>query len=241
MDLGRVRIQMGANELGHRPVRRKVLALLCFLLTRTRFEATREEVIEALWPDIDPPAAVNSLNQSVYFLRRVFEPDYHEETTAGYLHQDSDLVWLDRALVDSESQRCARLIEAFERTRDMEMAHELSALVQRALCFGLCLRGLGFELSRVASGLVSQSHRAAGTRAPRRWSLRARTSPGATGCRSRSRERRSGTLAAQTPSKFRGTLCSGRAVQPLRRPPPPRPWNRAATTGFLVKIGRMTY
>jgi tetratricopeptide (TPR) repeat protein len=74
-DLGRVHIRIGAQEVGGQDVRRKVLSLLCFLLTRPRFSATREEVMDAMWPEMDPSAAVNSLNQSVYYLRRVFEPE----------------------------------------------------------------------------------------------------------------------------------------------------------------------
>src|SRR4029453_3060752 len=45
-DLGRIEIRL---ELGDAPppsVRRKVLAMLCYLLTRPRFSATRDEVID---------------------------------------------------------------------------------------------------------------------------------------------------------------------------------------------------
>ncbi len=36
--------------------------------------------------------AVNSLNQTIYFLRRVFEPSFSEDVTPGYVHHDSDVV-----------------------------------------------------------------------------------------------------------------------------------------------------
>ena len=39
--------------------------------------------------------AVNSLNQTVYFLRRVLEEDYVDDLSPGYFHHDSDLIWLD--------------------------------------------------------------------------------------------------------------------------------------------------
>ena len=38
--------------------------------------ATQDQVLDALWPDLDPDVAINSLNQTIYFLRRVFEQDY---------------------------------------------------------------------------------------------------------------------------------------------------------------------
>jgi LuxR family maltose regulon positive regulatory protein len=99
----RVTIRIGDEEIPGSQVRRKVLALLCFLLSRPRFSATRDQVLDALWPDLDPDVAVNSLNQTVYFLRRVFEPDYREDASPGYLHHESDVVWLDSELVRSRS------------------------------------------------------------------------------------------------------------------------------------------
>jgi DNA-binding SARP family transcriptional activator len=121
-----VTIGIGAEVVAGSSIRRKVLALLCYLLTRPQFSATREEVMEAMWPDMDPAAAVNSLNQSVYFLRRVFEPEYSEETTAGYVHQDSDVLWLDRDLIESRSSRCASLLAEWDRSQAPSAARSLS-------------------------------------------------------------------------------------------------------------------
>jgi DNA-binding SARP family transcriptional activator len=110
-DQGRVAIRVGDSEVAGSSVRRKVLALLCFLLSRPGASATRDQVLEALWPDLAPEVAVNSLNQTLYFLRRVFEPDYVEDTSPGYVNHDSEVVWLDAELVDSRSAgtwRCLR-------------------------------------------------------------------------------------------------------------------------------------
>ena len=105
-DLGRVRVIVGTRSIDGSTIRRKVLALLCLLLTKSRFSAAREEVLEALWPDLEPGTAMNSLNQTVYFLRRVFEPSFSEETTPGYVGQDAETIWLDGELVTSRSRRC---------------------------------------------------------------------------------------------------------------------------------------
>jgi len=126
MDLGRVRISIGTEELVGGGIRRKVLALLCYLLTRPQFTATREEVMDSLWPEIDPDAAANSLNQTMYFLRRVFEPDYDEDLSPGYLRQEGDLVLLDRGLVTSASSQCAVLIARIGREPDPELVSQLS-------------------------------------------------------------------------------------------------------------------
>jgi LuxR family maltose regulon positive regulatory protein len=111
-DQGRVEIHAGSSVIPGTSLRRKVLAALCFLLTRPRFSATRDEVVDALWPDMAPDVAVNSLNQTVYFLRRVFEPGYKEDLSAGYVNHDSDVIWLDSDLIHSRSNRCRQLLDA---------------------------------------------------------------------------------------------------------------------------------
>jgi len=111
-DQGRVAIRIGDRHVEGTAIRRKVLTLLCYLLTRPRFSATRDEVLEALWPDFDPGVALNSLNQTVYFLRRVLEPTYREDTSPGYVRHESDVVWLDRQLVSSRSQTCSDFIRS---------------------------------------------------------------------------------------------------------------------------------
>lgn len=106
-DLGRVAV---ATD---RPIpigRRKVLALLCFLVTQPEMAATREQVLDALWQDQDPETAANSLNQTIYFLRRAIEPVYRDRVSPDYLHHDAEVVWLDPVLVRSWSRRCRELI-----------------------------------------------------------------------------------------------------------------------------------
>ena len=109
-------IRVGERNVQGSTVRRKVLALLCFLLTRTDLSSTRDQVLEALWPELDPVDALNSLNQTVYFLRRVLEERYVDDLSPGYLHHDSDLIWLDRELVSSRSNECRRLIKSLPST-----------------------------------------------------------------------------------------------------------------------------
>jgi DNA-binding SARP family transcriptional activator len=109
-DLGRVRILIGPQSIEGSDIRRKVLSLLCFLLTKARHAASREEAIDALWPEQEPDAAMNSLNQTVYFLRRVFEPAYREEVSPGYVHQDGESLWLDPELITSRSNTCRDLV-----------------------------------------------------------------------------------------------------------------------------------
>jgi len=105
-DQGRVIVRVGGRVIPGTEMRRKPLALLCFLLSRPGMSATRDQVLDALWPDTDPDQAVNSLHQTVYFLRRIIEPSYSDDLSPGYLNQDTELIWLDSELIASRSVRC---------------------------------------------------------------------------------------------------------------------------------------
>ena len=57
----------------------------CASCSRDRaMSSTRDQVLDALWPELDPLDALNSLNQTVYFLRRVLEESYVDDLSPGY-------------------------------------------------------------------------------------------------------------------------------------------------------------
>jgi LuxR family transcriptional regulator, maltose regulon positive regulatory protein len=125
-DQNRVAVVVGHRQLPGSTIRRKVLALLCFLLTKPDMTSTRDQVLEALWPDLDPTDAVNSLNQTVYFLRRVLEEDYVDDLSPGYVHHDSDLIWLAPDLVTSRSNECRQLIKDLPATPTPDQVMKLA-------------------------------------------------------------------------------------------------------------------
>ena len=125
-DLGRLVIKLGTRELPGTTIRRKALALLCFLLAQPKMSATRDQVLDALWPDLDPGQAANSLHQTVYFLRRVFEPGYVEDLSPGYLHHDPDLLWLDPELVTSRSHEYRQITASIGTLATPEQAQRVS-------------------------------------------------------------------------------------------------------------------
>jgi DNA-binding SARP family transcriptional activator len=102
-DLGRVIFSVGTREVALSRSRRKAAALLMFLVTRPQLTATREHVLDQLWPDADPDSATNSLNQSLYFLRRDIDPWYEDGLSVDYLHFEGDLIWLDADLTRIQS------------------------------------------------------------------------------------------------------------------------------------------
>jgi len=108
-DLGMLRLELGGRAAVE-TTRRKSMALLCFLATRPRLAATRDEALEALWPEFNPVTGGNSLHQAIYYLRRIFDPDYREGISATYLRFDGEVVSIDERLVESDSGRCWQLL-----------------------------------------------------------------------------------------------------------------------------------
>lgn len=70
--LGRLVIVRDGVELPPCPARR-ALGVLRYLLTRPRFTAKREELMEALWPEVEPQRAAHSLHVAVSTLRRYLD------------------------------------------------------------------------------------------------------------------------------------------------------------------------
>lgn len=125
-DLGRVAIKVGDLTVPAAAIRRKVLALVCFLVSQPGFAATRDKVLDALWPEQDPAQALNSLNQTLYFLRRVIEPTYDEDLSPGYVHHDAELVWLDTALVRARSAQCRDLLQSLPASPEPEAVERIA-------------------------------------------------------------------------------------------------------------------
>jgi DNA-binding SARP family transcriptional activator len=63
---------------------------------------TRDQAIDILWPDADPASAVNSLNQTVFQLRRLIEPNYREGESPQYVISNVDAVQLNMDLVSTD-------------------------------------------------------------------------------------------------------------------------------------------
>ena len=102
-DLGRMQYELNDQSVPLSQTRRKAASLLTFLITRPNLTATKEQVIEHLWPDLDVASALNSFNQTLFFLRRDIDQWYDVATSPEYVVNESELVWLDRGLVEIDS------------------------------------------------------------------------------------------------------------------------------------------
>ncbi len=139
-DLGPLSMRIGGRLVSGHEIRKKVLALLAFLACQPGGAATPDQILEGLWPELLPDQGINSVHQTIYFLRRVIDPDYRAGRSADYLHFDDDIVTFDRDLVDCASWKCRRLLDHRPETQQQveQVLEHMRAVRQR-----LQLRGLG--------------------------------------------------------------------------------------------------
>jgi predicted ATPase/DNA-binding SARP family transcriptional activator len=74
-------VPIGSGEWGRQTTR----SLLKLLLTRPGRVFSRDEIVEALWPDTSPEAAERSLRVTVSLLRRTLEPDLGRGSDSRYI------------------------------------------------------------------------------------------------------------------------------------------------------------
>lgn len=108
--LGGLAIHRGGWDAPAQAVDKKRLrSLLGLLAINLEMGLPRDTVMDVLWPEADPAAAVNNLNQAVYKLRRFLDPVFRDGASPTYLLADSETVRLDRDLVRTDLAEVRRL------------------------------------------------------------------------------------------------------------------------------------
>jgi DNA-binding SARP family transcriptional activator len=102
-DLGRTTYEVSGLQAPASSARRKALGLVLFVVTRPKQVTTKESLMEGLWPDQTPEAAINSLHQTLHFVRREIAPWSEDGIVADYVPLDSELIYLDPELVQVDS------------------------------------------------------------------------------------------------------------------------------------------
>jgi DNA-binding SARP family transcriptional activator/tetratricopeptide (TPR) repeat protein len=114
--------------------RKRIRLLLGLLVASQESGLTRDAVLDTLWPDADPAAAVNSLNQTVFQLRRLLDAGYKEGESPQYVRSNTESVQLNPDLVFTDVQRfrtvCTRLHEPTASQNRSALAEEAVALVR---------------------------------------------------------------------------------------------------------------
>ena len=107
--------------------RQKTRSLLKLLLTRPGRAFSKDEIFEALWPDLGPEAAGRSLRVTVSKLRKVLEPDLGRGTDSRYIFSQRPGYLFDRQAdcrVDAwEFEVRLKEAEAYQGIRKFRRSH----------------------------------------------------------------------------------------------------------------------
>ena len=128
-DLGPLSIEVAGRTIEGSAIRPRSVALLHYLATRPRHAATRDEAIDALWPEAEAQAGLNSLNQAIYHLRRALDPDYdlalQEGTPTPYIRHEAEMVTVNLDLVIFDSARLRSTLDAVRRRARVDQIDDL--------------------------------------------------------------------------------------------------------------------
>ncbi len=123
---GGFRVYVGDREVPPGAWRlRKASAAVKLLALAPGFALHRDQLLEALWPDLDPQAATNNLHQALYFARNALEPARGRRARSHFLRWAGDTlrleapggVWVDVAEFEAQAARAPdfeALSRAFE-------------------------------------------------------------------------------------------------------------------------------
>jgi DNA-binding SARP family transcriptional activator len=128
-DLGPLSIEVAGRTIEGAAIRPRSVALLHYLATRPRHAATRDEAIDALWPEAEAQAGLNSLNQAIYHLRRALDPGYdlalQEGTPTPYIRHEAEMVTVNLDLVSFDSARLRSTLDAVRRRARVDQIDDL--------------------------------------------------------------------------------------------------------------------
>jgi ATP/maltotriose-dependent transcriptional regulator MalT/DNA-binding SARP family transcriptional activator len=110
--------------------RKRMRTLLGLLVAYSGTTLTRDLLIDIMWPDSDPSAAVNSLNQTVFQLRRAIDPEYRDGESASYVISTVDVVQFNSELVLTDLQQFRKLATRLDRPEVGDQAPDPTALVE---------------------------------------------------------------------------------------------------------------
>ena len=88
--------------------RKRTRTLLGLLVAYADTTLTRDMVLDIMWPDSDPGAALNSLNQTVFQLRRSIDAEYRDGESPMYVISTADVVQLNPELAHTDLQEFRR-------------------------------------------------------------------------------------------------------------------------------------
>ena len=92
--------------------RRTAKTLTKLLATHPRHRLHREQVLEILWPDVEPGSALNSFGKALHAARRALEPELLPRESSAYLTLTDAMVALDTQRVWIDADHFERLADS---------------------------------------------------------------------------------------------------------------------------------
>lgn len=99
--------------------RRSAKTLTKLLATHPGHTLHREQIIDVLWPDVDPESALNSFGKALHAARRVLEPDLPRRQDSAYLRLADSMLVLNTEHVVVDADVFERLSENAIRSGDI--------------------------------------------------------------------------------------------------------------------------
>jgi DNA-binding SARP family transcriptional activator len=99
--------------------RRSAKRLTKLLATHPRHALHREQILEILWPDVDPESALNSFGKALHAARRAVEPELPARETSAYFTLIDGMLALNTEFVDIDADHFQRLAESALRSGDV--------------------------------------------------------------------------------------------------------------------------
>jgi DNA-binding SARP family transcriptional activator len=131
---GRVQLHRAAWDGPVIPIdKRRARMLLAVLAAHMGTTLSRDAALDILWPDADPDAAINSLNQTVFQLRRYIDPAYRGGESPEYIVSTAESVGLHPELVLTDLAEIRRLptrLAAADWRQRQALAQRAALLVQ---------------------------------------------------------------------------------------------------------------
>src|ERR671937_1230717 len=94
--LGDFRVSVGSRVIDEREwTLRKARSLVKLLALAPHHRLHREQIMDRLWPDMDPEDGANNLHKALYVARRILEPDLPPRRASSYLQLRHDLLVLE--------------------------------------------------------------------------------------------------------------------------------------------------
>jgi DNA-binding SARP family transcriptional activator len=99
--------------------RRTAKTLTKLLATHPGHRLHREQVLDILWPDVEPESALNSFGKALHAARRALEPELLPRESSAYLPLTDSMVALDTQRVWIDADHFERLAESALRQGDV--------------------------------------------------------------------------------------------------------------------------